>query len=172
MSNIDLLAYNRQGRVFMACNNATANHIAPNTTYTGFALYNPWGSGKALAIVHFGFSWVTGPAAVHNVGIAVSPSSPTALSGTGVTTISGPTSGLGQGATTVAVARVYDAATIPAAGTFVRWLGTGMTTASASQMLDYVDGSIILMPGAILTTGAKTTTMAGMASCCWIELDL
>lgn len=166
---MDLVAYNRLGQVFTAANVSAKSVIAVTTAMTGVILYNPPNSGKVLVIVDAGFVWTTAPAAVHNVGLATAapnltaPSSVTAI-GSGVKCSNG--SGNANNSVTLA----YDAATLAVAPVACRWMGGALTGVSAYSIIDHVDGAISLIPGAVLTFAAVTTTAVGMGHVTWVEL--
>lgn len=173
MSNIDRLAYNRNGQLFCAANVAAKSVIAVTTSMTGVILYNPVGSNKTLAILDVGWAWTTAPAAVHNIGIAImapnitTPSSLTAIG-------SGVVSGNGSGNAAGSVARAYDAATLPAAPVIQRICfgavyGSGVGE-SPAMLIDYIDGALMVQPGGAACFAAVTTTAVGLGSICWIEV--
>lgn len=172
--SFDIAAYNRQGKVFSAANTSAKSVIAVTTAMTGVILYNPAGSGKKLVLLHAGWVWTTAPAAVHNIGIALAaphvtvPSSLTAI-GSGVLAADG------SGNAGASVARAYDAATLPVAPVIQRWsfgatYGSGVGESPAA-LIDYIDGALILVPGAVMTFAAVTTTAVGMGSIAWAEVD-
>ena len=173
MSNLDVASYNRQGKVFVAANTAAKSVIAVTTAMTGVILYNPASSGKKFIIVDAGWVWTTAPAAVHNIGMALAAPSvtiPATLTAIG----SGVLAADGSGNAGNSVARAYDAATLPVAPVIVRWsfgatYGSGVGE-SPGHLLDHIDGSLILVPGAVLTFAAVTTTAVGMGSLTWIEV--
>lgn len=175
MSNLDIASYNRKGQVFSAANTAAKSVIAVTTSMTGVILYNPAGSGKKLVLVHAGWVWTTAPAAVHNIGIALAapnvtvPSSLTAI-GSGVMAADG------SGNAGASVARAYDAATLPVAPVIQRWsfgatYGSGVGESPAA-LIDYIEGALILVPGAVACFAAVTTTAVGMGSISWIEVPV
>lgn len=172
---MDLLSYNRQGRLFCAANVSAKSVIAVAAGMTGFILYNPPSSGRVLAVAHVGFVWTTAPAAVHNIGLAIGAASPTALSG--LTAVgSGVMAANGYGNAGSAVARVYDAATLPAAPVAARWFMGGVYGSGVGESpyvgTDNVDGAIILVPGSSMSFTVVTTTAVGLASATWAEIDL
>ena len=175
MASLDVAGYNRKGQVFTAANISAKSVIAVTTAMTGVILYNPAGSNKKLVIVDAGWEWTTAPAAVHNIGMALAaphvtvPSSLTAI-GSGVLAADG------SGNAGASVARAYDAATLPVAPVIQRWsfgatYGSGVGE-SPAMLLDRIDGSLILVPGAVLTFAAVTTTAVGMGSLTWIEVPV
>ena len=173
MSNIDLASYNRQGKLFVAANVSAKSVIAVTTAMTGVILHNPAGSNKKILIVDAGWVWTTVPAAVHNIGLALA--APNATAPASLTAIgSGVLAADGSGASTAAVGRAYDAATLAVAPVIVRWLGGAAwgTTVGVSPFAihDYIDGALALVPGATLTFAAVTTTAVGMGSVSWVEV--
>ena len=174
MSGTDWAAYNRKGQLFVAANVSAKSVIAVTTVMTGVILYNPAGSGKVALIKDAGFVWTTAPAAVHNVGLALAaphPTVPASLTAIG----SGVLLANGTGNAGTAVCRAYDAATLPVAPVAVRWFlgaayGSGVGE-SPFPAIDYVDGAVALVPGAVMTFAAVTTTAVGMGSVTWAEAD-
>lgn len=170
---MDLSALNRAGKVYTAANTAAKNHIAVTTSMTGLILVNPPGSGKNLIIADFGFVWTTAPAAVHNLGLALTMQGIVALSGINAIG-SGVLKADGSGNAAGSVTKAYDAAVVATAPVIQRWVGGAAYGSgvgeSAYQILDHIDGALIVVPGAILTTAAVTTTLAGMAHITWFEV--
>ena len=171
--SLDVASYNRQGKVFVAANTAAKSVIAVTTAMTGVILHNPNGSGKKLIIVDAGWAWTTVPGAVHNIGLALAPvnaTAPTTLTAIG----SGVLGADGSGAASNAVGRAYDAATLAVAPVIGRVMfgaawGTSVGV-SPHALIDHIDGAIILVPGAVLTFAAVTTTAVGLGSLTWIEV--
>lgn len=175
MSGINIADYNRRGQVFVAANTAAKSVIAVTTSMTGVVLYNPLGSNKKLVILHAGWVWTTAPAAVHNIGLALAatqavvPTSLTAI-GSGVLTADG------SGGSGTSVGKAYDAATLAVAPVIVRWsfgatYGSGVGESPAA-LIDYVEGALVVVPGAALTFAAVTTTAVGMGSISWAEVPV
>mgnify|MGYP001560855926 CR=1 FL=1 len=175
MSGLNIADYNRKGQVFCAANTAAKSVIAVTTSMTGVILYNPAGSGKKLVLLHAGWVWTTAPAAVHNIGIALA--SPNVTVPTTLTAIgSGVVAADGSGSGGASVARAYDAAALPVAPVIVRWsfgatYGSGVGESPAA-LIDYIDGALVLVPGAVATFAAGTTTAVGMGSSCWAEVPV
>ena len=173
MSNLDIASYNRRQQVFTAANVSAKSVIAVTTAMTGVILYNPAGSNKKALLVDCGFVWTTVPGAVHNIGIAIAPPNATAPSsltaiGSGVLLADG-SSNAGN-----AVCRAYDAATLAVAPVAQKWLG-GAAWGSSVGVSPYdavfqLDGSIILVPGAVACLTVVTTTAVGMGHFTWIEV--
>lgn len=172
---MDLASYNRLGQVYHAANVSAKSVIAVTTAMTGVILYNPPGSGKNLLIADVGWVWTTVPGAVHNIGLATAapnltaPATVTAI-GSGVTLANG--SGNAGNSVTLA----YDAATLPVAPVARRWFGGAAWGSSVAvspfSILDRVDGAIMLVPGAVMTFCAVTTTAVGMGSVTWVEVPV
>ena len=177
MSNLDVLAYNRLGQVFVAANNAATNHIAVTNIMTGLAIYNPPGSGKILALKTFTFQWTTAPAAVHQIGLAMIPVSATALTtATAVTVTGGVLSADCSGNSGLSVAKAYSAFTGPTTAVACHWSGGCIYGSGVGEspysIIDPIDGEIMVRPGGAIVTCALTTTCAGVASFSWIEIPV
>ena len=174
MSNIDRLAYNRAGQLFMGANVSAKTMSTTSTTATGVILYNPTGSNKTLYVVDVGFAWTTVPGAIHKLGLGYMP--PNITVPTSVTNIgSGIICGNGAGNASGSVARCYDAATIAVAPTAIRWFAgaawiTGGSGEAPYSFLDYVDGAIAVAPGGILQIMSETTAAVGVGHMTWIEI--
>lgn len=173
MSNLDRLAYNRAGQLYMATNIAAQTIVAVSTTATGVILYNPVGSNKTLYIVDAGFAWTTAPAAVHNLGwaqMAPNITTPTGLTGVG----SGVQSGQGFGSAGNSVAQCYTAATLPAAPVMRRIAGGAVYGSGVGEspysIIDYIDGAMAVPAGAAWVMAAVTTSLVGLGSVTWIEI--
>ena len=173
MSSFDLASYTRQGKTFMAANVSAKSVIAVTTAMTGVILHNPTGSGKKLLIARVGWVWTTVPGAVHNIGLGLA--APNATAPATLTAIgSGVLNADGSGASTTAVGRAYDAATLPVAPVSVYWFGGAAWGTSVGvspfNITEDVDGAIALVPGATLTFTAVTTTAVGLGSIMWVEV--
>lgn len=172
---MDLTSYNRLGQVFTAANVSAKNVIAVTTAMTGLIIYNPAGSGKNVLLTDVGFVWTTVPGAVHNIGIATAAPNLTAPSS--VTAAGSPTAmanGVGNAGGSVTLA--YDAATLPVAPVARKWLGGaawGTSVGVSPYCANYpLDGSIMLVPGAVACLTVVTTTAVGMGSFTWIEVPV
>lgn len=171
MSNIDRLAYNRNGQLFTAANVAAVSVVAVSTTATGLILYNPVGSNKQLAILDVGWAWDVAPAAVHQISLAIM--TPNITVPTGLTAAS-VQSGQGSGNASTSIARAYSAATLPAAPVTHRILfgavyGSGVGE-SPAMLIDFIDGALMVQPGGAACLAAIRTTAVGMGHICWIEV--
>ena len=173
--SFDYAGYNRNGQLFYAANVSTKNVVAVATAMTGLILYNPAGSGKNCLIADVGFSWVTAPAAVHNLGIGLAAphvTIPSSLTAAGSPTKRADGSGNAGGSITVA----YDAATLAVAPVAARWLG-GAVYGSGVGESPYagfweIQGALMLMPGAVACLIGLTTTLAGVGSITWAEVPV
>lgn len=169
-----VLDYNREGRLFTACNQSAATVTLINTsTATGFILSNPWGSGKNLAIYSAQFTYTTVPAATAVIFLCLSVApSPVAHATTTGLTIYGAD---GSGATGKSVARAYSASTTPNLPVYTRALGYSPTTPATTGGLtvrDYLDGQLIVVPGAYLQISYITTAPVGITDMTWAELPI
>lgn len=174
MASLDVVSYNRQGKVFTASNVSAKVDTAVATAMTGLILYNPYGSGKKLVLVDF--AWVSSVVGtgVGQIGLAIAPSvplGPTSATSASCSAVLG-ADGSGAGAS---VARIYDTATFVTAPVTQRWCGgniwvTGGTGDHPYTIQDRIDGSLILIPGAAIMTTSVTTVMTGMAHFTWIEV--
>ena len=175
MSNFDVASYNRQGKLFVAANTSAKSVIAVTTAMTGLILHNPAGSNKKILIETAGWVWTTVPGAVHNIALALA--APNATAPSSLTAIgSGVLAADGSGASTAAVGRAYDAATLAVAPVAVRWFAGAAWGSSVAvspfSIVDHIDGAIALVPGATLTFAAVTTTAVGMGSVSWVEVPV
>ena len=172
MSNIDLASYNRQGKMFSACNQTAATVTLINTsTATGFILSNPWGSGKKLVIVEGTFNYTTVPTATASLFwcLSVAPSSVAHATTTAITIYGAD----GSGSSTVSVARAYSASTTPNLPVYTRQFGYSPTTPATTGGLtfkDYIDGALLLVPGAYLQVSYITTAPVGITNMTWVEV--
>jgi hypothetical protein len=168
MSNLDIASYNRQGKVFHACNAAGVILTAVGTVVTGLTLSNPFGSGKKVILIQATFMPTTVPAATYVAGLAVGYS-PTAVTlTTPVSSYSSDASGKND-----AVARVCSSATFPVAVVLARATGYAPTTPATTGgvgMVDMEDGGIVLSPGGYCVVSMVGTAPTGITSYSWIEV--
>lgn len=171
MATLDVASYNRQGKVFVAANVSAKSVIAVTTAMTGVILYNPAGSGKKFLIVDVGWVYTTAPGAIHNLGLALAAPNvtvPATLTAIG----SGVLAADGSGNAGNSVARAYDAATLPVAPVAVKWFNGTLATGGVGNYsaIEKIDGTLALVPGAVLCFTVVTTTAVGMGSVSWIEV--
>lgn len=175
MSNIDILAYARRGKLFTAVNVSAKISTIVGTVITGLILSNPKGSGKYLSFLTLGYTMTTALGSIASLGIAISPVQPiipTSLSTTTVA-VKSATGGAGN-----SVADVYDEATLGVACVVARWFAgdawiTGGTGIFPYSFVDKIDGELGIMPGASAAViGLGSTIATGMSSLSFVEIDL
>ena len=171
MSNLDIASYNRQGRVHIGANSAASALTAVAAAMTGLIIYNPYGSGKKLVMVDWGFASSVVGTGVGNLGFAIGAASTTAPT---TTTNANLQSGDGSGAS-AGVGRAYSIATLPAAPVAVKWVGGNIWVTGGTGDHPYMwngsfEGSIILVPGSTLSFTIVTTVMTGLGSMTWVEV--
>ncbi len=173
MATLNVADLNRQGKVFIAGNVSVKSVIAVAAATTGLAVYNPVGSGVKLVLIDVGFSWTTVPGAVHNLGIGLVASSSTAPSSL---TAAGSPARRADGSGQTGAGIAYDAATFASAPVAARWFGGAAWGTSVGvspyNMIDRVDGSIVVVPGAAMALIALTTTALGVGHMTWAELPI
>lgn len=172
MASLDIIAYNRSGQVFTACNQAGATITLINTsTATGFILSNPYGSGKTGIVVSATFAYTTVPIATAVVFLAqsIAPST-TAHATTTALSVYGAN---GSGATGANALRAYSVSTTPNLPVYSRVVGYSPTTPATTGALtwsDNGDGSLCLVPGSYVQISYITTAPVGITSMTWIEV--
>ena len=167
MASLDVMSYNRQGKVFTVSNVAAVSVLAVSTTMTGLVLINPFGSGKKLILVDAGFVWTTAGAAAHQIGVALGWSTTAVTNTTAITVLRADGGGTG----TNSVAAGSSSATLPTAAVAQMWIGGSLGTAVSPYMVrERIDGSLILIPGAYAHLTTVTTTAVGMGSFTWVEV--
>ena len=172
MSNLDLSSYNRQGKVFAAANTAAVATTAVATTTTGLYVFNPFGSGKKLIMVDWGWASSVVGTGVGNLGIALMPAHQTAITNTTPIVVQ---SADGSGAGTKAVGKAGSSATFPVAAVAVKWVGgniwvTGGTGDHPYMLNGTFEGSLIVCPGSAIQFTHVTTVLTGLGSFTWIEV--
>ena len=172
MASLDVASYNRQGKVFCAANTAAVALTAVATTTTGLYVFNPYGSGKKLIMVDWGYASSVVGTGVGNLGIALMPAHQTAVTNTTPIIVQ---SADGAGAGTAAVAKAGSSATLPVAAVAVKWVGgniwvTGGTGDHPYQWSGTFDGSIVVKEGSAIQFTIVTTVMTGLGSFTWVEV--
>lgn len=161
-----------QGNVFIGANLGGA----PVTTQAGLSattpaltLYNPKGSGKRLVLWTVTVDITSSPAAASGLMLAWNLASAEAPSSTTDATI---TSAI-LGPLVKPVGQCYRVATLPAAPVAFRFLGgtTGASAISGVQLIDHIDGEVILDQGVAISIQA-TAAAAILASFTWSEIPL
>lgn len=173
MSNLDVASYNRQGKVFAVANTAAVATTAVAATTTGLIVINPYGSGKKLVMVDWGWASSVVGTGVGNLGLAIGAASTTAVTNTTPITVRAAD---GSGSAT-SVAAGSSSATLPAAAVAIKWLGgniwvTGGTGDHPYMLQGTLEGSIILVPGSTLQFTHVTTVLTGLGSFTWIEVPV
>ena len=178
MSSLDVAAFNLKGQVFTGGTTDVVTISVATAITTGLILFNPPGSGVKCVLVDAGFAFQTTPAAVHNIGLALTPPANTVPSTITATHTSSIQVADGSGVTGKSLAKLYDAVTFvsPAVPVAVRWSfgaafasGTGVNT---SNFLDKVDGALVAVPGAAISFVRVTTASVGLCSFTWIEVPV
>lgn len=143
-----------------------ATGVAPGTaigTTAAFTLYNPTGSGVNLVVLQASMSYVSGTLGSGSVDYVanINPAA-AAVTGTAITPVNALLGG------DVAQARPFTTATLPATPTLMRPMCTLTPILATSvtqpyQVVDNVDGAIIVTPGCALsleaTAGAGTSPL-------------
>jgi len=171
MSNIDTASYNRQGRMFFACNAGGIILTAVGTAVTGLAISNPFGSGKKVILMSATFAPTTVPAATYVAGLSVGFSN-TLVTQTTPLSVYGAD---GSGVSTSAIAKAASSVTFPAATVLARIGGYAPTTPVAAGGIawtDKVDGELILVPGAYCAIAMVGTAPTGISQISWIEVPV
>lgn len=161
---------NFAGNMFKAASQAAAtlsNALA--TTYTGFCLSNPAGSGKNLVLVNAKATIIVEPAAIQAFGLI------TGWASAGVVTHTTPITAWGTAfignATSTSVAKVDAACTIVGTPVWSGWFDA-LTTGTLVQAEKYMDGNLIIAPGGYVAIGAfggAGPTSGLLASMTWTE---
>lgn len=162
----------RLGNMYHACSAGAVTLSTVNTTCTGLAISNPYGSGKLLVIKRISFAPSTAPGGAAVVGLAISPSvSQTAVTHTTPMVIHnslmiGSNLKVGAGA-------VDAAATLPTTPVWLRPLASVVAGSSISPAKygEDIMGEIILPGGTHLSLSYLTTAAVGIASVTWVEVS-
>ena len=168
MSNLDSASYNRQGKMYMACNPANKATTALSTTATGLILYNPWGSGKRLIVVDavFAFSAVPTAAGAVMLSAAGSVSQAATPAGTAAVVYHADCSGVSTGN----AGKVFTIATLPVVNVYIRPVSVASTTSGSGTHIRVPEGGITIVPGNYLHFSHVTTVATGIGSYLWIEV--
>ena len=162
----------RIGNMYHACSAGAVTLSTVNTTCTGLALSNTYGSRKLLIVKQVSFAPSTVPAGASVVGIAIH----TALSSTDTThttpmvihnaiakgNVSGGPAGRADASATLASTPLW---LMPMAAVVAN---SSITPAKYSE---YLNGSIIIAPGGCLSLSYLTTAAVGIAAITWVEID-
>lgn len=140
-----------------------------SATTPALTLYNPINSGVNLIILSVTVDITTSPAAASGLMLAynlASAADPTA------TTLANVTNAL-IGTLKTPIGQCYRICTLAAAPLAVRFIGgtTGASAIGGIQLIDKIEGEIIVGPGVALSLQATSAT-ALLASICWQEESL
>ena len=162
----------RLGNMFHACSAGAVTLTTLNTTCTGLALSNSYGSGKLLVVKTVSFAPSTAPAGVAVVGIAIH----TALSAT-ETTHTTPMvvhNAIAKGnVSSSAVGKADASATLASTPLWLRPMAcvTATSSITPTKYNEYVNGDIIIAPGGCMSLSYLTTAAVGIASVTWVEIN-
>jgi hypothetical protein len=139
-----------------------------SATTPALTLYNPTGSGKNLVLQTITVDITTAPAAAAGLMLAanVNAAAPTAT-----TTATVQNALIGNASTGVGLC--YRIATLAAAPLAIRFLGgtTGAAAIGGVQLIDHVDGEVIIAPGSYVSLQA-TSAAAILGSFTWEEVSI
>ncbi len=154
-----------RGKVYNACNQSVITFgTALTATGVTFHLCNPISSQVNLEILQTRITVLTGGTGGHIVYAYNPPSGTAVTAGTALTVMNAfGSSGVGQ---------AKSATTLPAAPTAIGALVSVVTAAGIFAVVDYVDGSIIVPPGAQLSVQGITVVGTGLVSMMWSEVPL
>lgn len=154
-----------RNRIYAACNQAVVTFgTALTATGVTFHLWNPWGSPVDLVVLHTTLTVLTGGTGGHLVYAYNTPTVAAPAAGTALTTYNR------LGVSGYGLAK--SAATLAAAPVAIRTLAGVITAAGVNNITDYVEGAIVLAPGAALSIQGITVVGTGLISMCWEEVPL
>lgn len=160
----------RLGKMYHACSAGAVTLSTLNTTCTGLALSNPYGSGKNLVVAQIRFQPSTAPAGAAVVGIAVSPNtSATAVTHTTPMVIH---NGILTGSdANIGIGKADAAATLPDTPVWLRPISSVVAASSITPgtYVDEPEGTLIIPPGGNISLSYLTTAAVGIASVSWVE---
>jgi hypothetical protein len=168
MSNMDVASYNRQGKMFFACNQANKATTALSTTATGLILYNPWGSGKKLIVVDARFAFSAVPTAAGAVMLSTGNTPSSAATPAGTTDVIW--SADGSGVSTVSAGRVFTIATLNVVNVYVCPLAVASSTTASADLHGLPEGGFIVGQGNYVMFSHVTTVATGIGSFAWVEV--
>jgi hypothetical protein len=154
-----------RGKVYWACNQSVVTFgTALTATGVTFHLWNPPGSGMNLEILQTTLTVLTGGTGGHIVYAWNTPTLTAVSAGTAlaVNNLNGsPGIGLAKSATT-----------LPAAPIAIRTLAGVITAANTNNIVDDVEGAIVVAPGAVLSIQGITVVGTGLIGMAWAEVPL
>lgn len=160
------------GEIFHGANvagTAVTTQAGLSATTPALTLYNPVTSSVNLVLLKVRVSVHAAPAAASDLMLAYGSVTETAPSSTtDATMVSAKV-----GTTAAPVGRCYRIATLATAPTACRYLGSVIAASSTAfvQVVDDVDGAIVLTPGACVSIQA-TTAISILASFTWKEVAI
>lgn len=159
-------------RVYIGANpagTAVTTQVGLSATTPALTLYNPANSGTLLVILTCTINFTASPAAAAGLILAINAPSAAAPTSTTTATIqnaytSNSNSGIGQ---------CYRIATLAAAPLAIRYIGgtVGASSTGTSQLIDNINGGIIIGPGVALSI-QSTSTASIIASFTWEEVTI
>ncbi len=167
MSSIDLVSYNRQGKMYATANQAAKLTTAISTTATGLILYNPWGSGKRLILVDARFIYSTIPAAAGAVMLSMPATVSSAATPLGTAE---PIKSASGGAASGHVARAFTIATLPVVNVFVAPITVVEIATQSGSPVPVPEGAYHAVPGTYFHFSHITTAATGIGSYIWVEV--
>ena len=163
----------RLGNMYHACSAGAVTLSTVNTTCTGLALSNSYGSRKLLVVKHVGFAPSTAPAGAAVVGIAIHTAlSPTETTHTTPMVIHNAIA-KGDVSGKTAVGKADASATLASTPLWLRPMAAVVAASSISpaKYSEDVNGDIIIAPGGCMSLSYLTTAAVGIASVTWVEID-
>jgi len=140
-----------------------------SVTTPALTLYNPIGSGVFLVLQTVTLDITTSPAAAAGLMLAYNLQNAAAPA---TVTLANVTNGL-IGISSQPVGQCYRIATLAAAPLAFRFIGgtTGAAAIGGVQIIDHVDGEVIIRPGVAISV-QSTTAAAILASFSWEEVPI
>ena len=170
MSSLDVASYNRQGKMYFACNQANKATTALSTTATGLILYNPWGSGKKLIVVDARFAFSAVPTAAGAVMLSTGNTPSVAATPAGTADVVWAADG--SGVSTTAAARVFTIATTNVVNVYVLPLTVASSTSASADLHGLPEGGFIVGQGNYAMFSHVTTVATGIGSFIWVEVPV
>lgn len=171
----------KRGNVYMAVNTAAGALTVVNASATGLILWNPPGSGKNLVLMRLCVALQSLPAGAAGLVLVGGAQAAAPVTTWTLLTTSGAVNGVKPafigGTTSGTVAQAGSAAN--AIPTIIqRWIGGGPAATVAAgtswpaQIVDQIDGEIVLGPGTIIALESVTTAVTVGASLTWEEVPI
>ena len=160
------------GDVYIGANlagTAVVTQAGLSATTPALALHNPVGSGVYLSLLTVTIDITASPAAAAGLMLAYNLKSAAAPTATTLAQVTNAILDLGK----LPIGQCYRISTLAAAPLAIRYLGgsIGASAISGIQLIDNIDGSIIISPGVVVSI--QTTSAASIiSSFVWQELAL